>query len=991
MKVRYPLPNFSAQQTQELLQTHFKLSGELKPLPSERDQNFHLKAADGNQYVVKIANVAERREILDLQNAAMMHLATYAKPVELPRPVSSVHQTQIVPVEGKDGEPHFLRLLTFVPGTVLASWKPHSNELLESLGFVIGTIDAALQNFEHPAAERELKWDIQRADWIRDFLSYIIDSASRKKVERILETYKHYTKSRLAHVRSSVIYNDGNDYNILVRNGLVIGVIDFGDMLVSPTISDLAVAIAYASLNKPDPIATASAIVAGYHRAYAIPETELEILFSLICTRLAVSVTNSAYQRSVEPDNSYLTISEQGAWKLIDQLATVNPRYALYSFRSACGYDPCPDSPKVTRWLHDHSKEIDRVVDADLRTSDVTVYDLSVSGSGMEDCKGVGIGKYNEPRRMYTTDAFRMEGNEGPEWRTIHIGMDIFFPAGTAVIAPLDSTVHSFANNAAYQDYGPTIILEHQAGDVRFFTLYGHLSTDSLNGLHPGKQIKKGERFARIGREEENGGWTPHVHFQLILDMLDREGEFPGVALPSKRKIWLSMCPDPNLIVQIPATAFPPDAMTAEQILERRAEYLGKSLSISYQKPLHIVRGFLQYLYDQNGRAYLDAVNNVPHVGHCHPSVVKAAQQQMAVLNTNTRYLHESLVRYIERLCETLPEPLRVCFFVNSGSEANELALRLARTHTGRKETIVLEAGYHGNTSSLIEISSYKFDGPGGKGAPPHVFKAPMPDTYRGLYTDSNASAKYAEHIRAAIENGFLPGAFICESLLSCGGQIVLPANYLKQVYEYVRRAGGVCIADEVQVGFARIGSHFWGFQSQGVVPDIVTLGKPIANGHPMGAVITTPAIAASFANGMEFFSTFGGNPVSCAIGLAVLDVIRDEQLQQNAQTTGSYLLHGLSRLKERFPLVGDVRGMGLFVGIEFVTDGKKPAARQAAYIANRMKENSVLVSTDGPEHNVIKIKPPLIFTQANADQLLTALERILDENLASHLRETYV
>ncbi len=414
-------------------------------------------------------------------------------------------------------------------------------------------------------------------------------------------------------------------------------------------------------------------------------------------------------------------------------------------------------------------------------------------------------------------------------------------------------------------------------------------------------------------------------------------------------------------------------------------------MSISYQKPLKIVRGSMQYLYDEDGQVYLDAVNNVSHVGHCHPRVVRAGQEQMAVLNTNTRYLHDNLVRYVERLCAILPEPLSVCFFVCSGSEANELALRLARTHTQRKDLIVVDAAYHGNTTSLIEISPYKFDGPGGMGASPYVHKVPMPNVYRGEYrrSDPYAGEKYARYVEQAIteiqKNQGNVAAFICESLLGCGGQIVLPKNYLKEAYRYVRNAGGVCIADEVQVGFGRIGSHFWGFETQGIIPDIVTLGKPIGNGHPLAAVVTTPEIAASFNNGMEYFNTFGGNPVSCAIGLAVLDVIEEEQLQANALRVGTHLMDRLRGLMEKHTLIGDVRGLGLFVGIELVLDREtlKPAAEQASYIANRMRERGILLSTDGPFHNVLKIKPPMGFTEENADFLVGTLDEILGEDLA--------
>jgi 4-aminobutyrate aminotransferase-like enzyme len=361
----------------------------------------------------------------------------------------------------------------------------------------------------------------------------------------------------------------------------------------------------------------------------------------------------------------------------------------------------------------------------------------------------------------------------------------------------------------------------------------------------------------------------------------------------------------------------------------------------------------------------------------------------MAVLNTNTRYLHDHIVEYARRLTETLPEPLRVCFFVCSGSEANELALRLARTATGGSDVIVLDGAYHGNTSQLVAISPYKFDGPGGAGAPPHVQTIPMPDDYRGLYRRvlPERGQAYAAHVREAASRsrrrGARPAAFICESLLSCGGQIELPPGYLAAAYRHARDAGAVCIADEVQVGFGRVGSRFWAFETQGVVPDIVTMGKPIGNGHPLGAVVTTPEVAARFANGMEYFNTFGGNPVSCAIGLAVLDVIRDQGLQEHALLVGSRLKAGLAHLGERHAIVGDARGLGLFLGIELVRGREtlEPAGDEAAYVVERMKDHGVLASTDGPLHNVIKLKPPLVFDERDAQRVLDVLDSVLAED----------
>lgn len=399
-----------------------------------------------------------------------------------------------------------------------------------------------------------------------------------------------------------------------------------------------------------------------------------------------------------------------------------------------------------------------------------------------------------------------------------------------------------------------------------------------------------------------------------------------------------------------------------KSLIEDRNRLLARNLSVAYERPLHIVRGSMQYLFDDEGRRYLDAYNNVAHVGHCHPAVVAAGQRQMELLNTNTRYLSELVLEYAERLTATLPDPLRVCFFVNSGSEANELALRLARAHTKARDLIVLEHAYHGNTTTLIDISPYKHDGPGGEGAPPWVHKAPLPK-----------SAEDAQHVVELIGKERLCG-FIAESMPSVAGQIIFPDGYLARVYEAVRSAGGVCIADEVQTGYGRIGTHFWAFEKYGVTPDIVVLGKPIGNGHPIGAVITTRAIADSFANGMEFFSTFGGNNVSCAIGLKVLEVVQEEKLQAHALEVGDRLLDGLRALQQRREIIVDVRGSGLFIGVELVRDGE-PATDEAARIVNQMREHGILFGTDGPHHNVLKIRPPLPFSQADADELMAALE----------------
>jgi 4-aminobutyrate aminotransferase-like enzyme len=890
--------------------------------------------------------------------------------------------------------------------------------LLRSLGEFLGEMDAALEDFSHPATHREWKWDLARAAWIRGYLQHIGDTRRRALLERFLLLYESEVVPALKSLRCSVVYGDANDYNVLVsppwpQPRRVVSVIDFGDMHHGLTVSEVAIAAAYAMLGENDPLSAASAVVAGYHAAFPLNEVEIGVLYPLIAMRLAVSVTNSAHRKSLVPDDPYVTISEAPAWGALEKLALIHPRFAHYAFRDACGLPAVPQGEKLKRWLASNAVSAAPILETDLRTAPCVVLDLSVgstflgaapSASEISNLSkavfgkmksanaSVGIGRYNEPRLLYTSPLFGASENPTDERRTVHLGIDLFAAPGTPVHAPLEGVVHAVAINTAPLDYGPLVILRHATGDgLELFTLYGHLAPVPFDALQVGQHIARGQQFARIGDVHENGGWAPHVHFQIIVDLLDHRSDFPGVAPASQRNVWASLSPDPNLLLGIPAERFPrPEPSSAETLSARRA-ILGKNLSISYRQPLKIVRGWMQYLYDDTGRAFLDVYNNVPLVGHSHPRVVRAVQEQIALLNTNTRYLHDNVNRYAERLSHLLPEPLRVCYFVNSGSEANELALRLARAHTGREDIIVLEHAYHGHTTTLIDISPYKFDGPGGRGRKPWVHVAPIPDDFRGPYRreDSAAGTKYAQHVAEILRNAHPQArgvaAYIAETLPSVAGQIVFPPGYLAEAYKHIRSTGGLCIADEVQVGFGRLGTHFWGFETQGVVPDIVVLGKPIGNAFPLAAVVTTQEIAASFNNGMEFFSTFGGNPVACAAGLAVLDVLEEEHLQENALRVGSYLIARLKSLQEKHALIGDVRGAGLFLGVDLVLDRqtREPAPNQATYVVNRLRERGILAGTDGPHHNVIKLRPPLIFSQADADLFATTLDTVLAEDAA--------
>jgi 4-aminobutyrate aminotransferase-like enzyme/Ser/Thr protein kinase RdoA (MazF antagonist) len=1012
----HSLPDVSAADAESLLAAHWRIQGTLRPLPGERERNWHVYTADGREFVLKVASPLEDAAVLDLQALALSHIAAREPDALVPRPVPA-NDGSLVVRQVIGGEPHAARLLTWLPGRPLAEVSPHTPALLRAIGSSLGSVARALSTFEHPAARRSLKWDLDASEWVADHVHRVLDSARRGQVERILADFTKVVRPALKQTRSSVVHNDANDYNILIRvdpDGALApsGVIDFGDLLHSHPACDVAIAIAYAMMGKPDPVSAAAHVVAGYHESYPLTEAELALVFPLARTRLVVSLVNAALQAEASPDNAYLQISADAAAQLLDRLEVAHDRLVEYRLRDACGLAPCPASVPVTEWIARNSHTFAPLLSPPVSSGGVHVHDFSVTSGtigSIDDWRDqqrfsklvdeelaaskarVGIGRYDEVRAIYTTDLFRVEGNDGPEWRTVHLGIDVGVPAGTAIHAPLAGTVHSFRDNDAPGDYGPTIVLEHPAIDGRpaFWTLFGHLSRTSLTGLRVGQGVEAGARIGWLGDVAENGGWWPHVHVQVICDLLDKAGDFQGVARPAEREVMLSVSPDPSPLLGLDATARALRAHLTAAVLARRSQVIGPSLSVSYRRPLHIVRGVMQHLIDADGRRYLDAVNNVAHVGHAHPDVVRAGQRQMAALNTNTRYLHDAILEYAERLTATLPDPLRVCYFVNSGSEANELAIRMARAYSGERDMVVVASGYHGNTTTLVDVSPYKFDGPGGSGAPSWVHVVPMPDTYRGAFREDepHAGMKYAQAVREAIrrirQEGRRPAAFLCESILSCGGQVPLPAGYLAEAYRHVRAAGGVCIADEVQVGLGRVGNYWWAFEEHGVVPDIVTMGKPLGNGHPLGAVVTTPDVAARFTNGMEYFNTFGGNPVSCVIGLEVLKVIERERLRDKALATGNYLITRLCELGTRYSLVGDVRGSGLFIGIELVTDREKrtPAGREASCIANRARELGVLLSTDGPDHNVLKIKPPLCFSVADANLLTETLDRVLAES----------
>jgi len=1002
----YQQIKISTSQAETIASTLFDVKGQASALPGELDFNFRIKVENEEGYILKVSRPDEDENYLDFQQKLLAYIEKSNTHLIAPRVIQDKEGNAVSEFTDDHGKKRKVRLLSWVSGRIWSGVNPQLDELRYSLGEQCGLLTKALQGFDHPEAHRSLEWDVAQSLWTQDYLHLF--QGEEEKIISCFQNEFGKAKGTYESLRKTVVHNDANDNNVIVSEELVNpkvkGAIDYGDALHTQVINDLAIACAYAIMHHNDPLEASLPIIEGYHHHFPLNEDELAHLYTAIAMRLVITVTKSAMNKLDEPDNEYLLISEKPAWEVLRKWYVINDDFAHYSFRDACGFTAHPNQKNFHDWANQHSFKLTELF-PDFQTERVHLLDLSVSSKWVGhqqdfndlelfqykiDClqkqhpEKIIAGGYLEPRPIYTSSAYDKTGNNGRESRSIHLGIDFWLPFGTAVHALLDGEVVVAANDAGDKQYGGLIILKHKAEGLEFFTLYGHNTVASARQHKAGDIVKKGDQIAELGNYPENGNWAAHLHFQIMLDTLDFTDDFPGVAYPQQLDVWKSLCPDPNLLFKS-AELEASQTSANEDLIKYRKQHLGKSLSLQYKVPIKMVRGAGQYLMDQNGKKYLDTVNNVAHVGHEHPDVVRAGQEQMGLINTNSRYLHDNINELAQELLETLPPELSVLHFVNSGSEANELAIRMVKANTGQRDIIASEVGYHGNTNMCIDISSYKFDGKGGKGAPEHTHIFPLPDAFRGKYRGGNSGLRYADEVQKQIENvhekGRGVGALIIEPIISCGGQITLPEGFLATAYEYTRAAGGLCISDEVQVGCGRLGKVFWGFQLHDVVPDIVTIGKPLGSGHPVAAVACTREVADKFANGMEYFNTFGGNPVSCAIGTEVLRTVKREKLQKNALDVGTYLKEQLNKLAEDFPIMGDIRGEGLFLGIELVDKEMNPLADQTDYLANRMKEYGILMSTDGPDHNVLKIKPPMVFTSDNAKELIFYLQKVLAED----------
>jgi 4-aminobutyrate aminotransferase-like enzyme/Ser/Thr protein kinase RdoA (MazF antagonist) len=1004
--MNYAQQKITIAEAEKILFDLFNIKGTASSLPGYVDFNFRIKIENEEGYILKISRVEENKKYLEYQQHLLQFIDHSGEKLIAPKAVTDKNNNLISEIKDRFGKTRCVRLLTWVSGKVWSAVNPQSADLRCSIGTQCGILTKALQGFTHPEAHYNFEWDIAQSLWTKKHL-HLFETPEKEILMLFQHKFEAYQPSYTS-LRKSIVHNDPNDNNIIVTNNLLQpkakAAIDYGDAMHTQTINDLAILCAYGTMGHHDPLEAALAFIKGYHFSFPLLEKELAHLYNAVAMRLVIIVTRAAMSKIEEPNNEYLWISEKPAWEVLYKWHEISDDFAHFSSRNACGFSAHPNETEFEKWSQNNTFKLSELFPS-INRNEIHHLDLSVSSTfpghqqefnnldlfqfkidqlQKEVPNKILAGGYLEPRNLYTSAEYDTVGNYGKQSRTIHLGIDFWLAENTPVHALFDGEVVVAVDDAGNKEYGGLVILKHRQQNFSFYTLYGHNTVKSVLKHQIGDTIRKGEQISILANYPENGNWAPHLHFQVMLSLLDYKTDFPGVGYFNETDVWKSLCPNPNLLFKI--DGFKENLIpVSNEILAFRKQHLGKGMSLQYKTPLHIVKGTNQYLIDAVGRKYLDTVNNVAHVGHENFKVVKAGQNQMALLNTNTRYLHENINTLAKEILKTLPKELSFLHFVNSGSEANELAIRMVKTCTNSDEIMASEHGYHGNTNGTIGISSYKFDGKGGKGKPKNTHIFPIPDAFRGKYRGEHTADKYAREVQFLIDEihqqNKKVGGFIIEPIISCGGQIELPKEFLQQAYKKVKKAGGFCISDEVQTGIGRMGKTFWGFQLHDVVPDIVTIGKPLGNGHPIAAVACTKEVSEKFANGMEFFNTFGGNPVSCAIATEVLQEVKREKLQENALNVGKFLKSELKQLSKKFPIIGDVRGQGLFLGLELVDEHLKPLAEQTDYIINRMKKHGILMSSDGPDHNVIKIKPPLTFTKENAKEVIFYLQKIFSED----------
>ena len=966
-KAELPRPNLTIEDAADILGSVYGLKGELRELGSQQDRNFKVNIGD-ESYVLKISRSEYPRVELEAQNAILQHLAS--------KQDNSTGQVfifpKVIPCSNGDligaasvgSENYHVRLLSFIKGETLTARNYLSGSAIQALGALAGNVARSLSDFSHTGALRSSLWDLMHAEAAVPFL--LKDEASSTVAASIFTAMDRVTK-RLDPVRDGlriqVIHHDITDDNVVGRrelSGSVLpyAVIDFGDMTKSWLVAELATTCA--SLlhhGDKDPFSILPAVKA-FHAVCPLDNHELTALWPLVVARACVLLAASHQQLKLDSDNSYAAANAAHE-RIIFDVATSVP-FELMEKAIFCALDIDLDSR--------HSA-VSKSIIPSIDLSNATQVDLSIdnpdfvagnwNASDIESqillkaaqSTGSSLTRYGEHRLTRTQINSRTE----PESFALHIA--VCTPAGTEVVAPFEGR--------AYVADGILIL---RNGELSL-----HISgSDVVDGL--AYSVASGDVLGTV-RNEQNGFGVISVQQSEITS-----DELPQFAKPTQSAAWSAVCPSPAAFLGLSTETL---SKVSVSLLDRRYGSLAGTQKHYYENPPQIERGWKEHLFDTEGRAYLDMVNNVTTIGHGHPRLAENVNRQWLKLNTNSRFHYSEVADFSERLAALAPDGLDTVFLVNSGSEANDLALRLAWAWNGHRNIVSLLEAYHGWTVGSDAVSTSTADNPNALGTRPSwVHPVVSPNTYRGHMTAEQYIGTVLDKLSELDAKGDGLAGFICEPIYGNAGGIPLPSGYLRKVYQEIRSRGGLCIADEVQVGYGRTGHHFWGFEEQQVVPDVITIAKGMGNGHPLGAVITRKEIADALEKEGYFFSSAGGSPVSSVVGNTVLDIMEDEQLQANARNVGDHLKRRLEALKQQYPLIGAVHGMGLYMGLEFVRDhtSLEPATEETMALCDRLLELGIIMQPTGDHLNIFKIKPPLCLTQQNADYFADTLELVLQE-----------
>lgn len=965
-----PAPQVPESAAEQIAASAYGLRVSARSLGSQQDQNF-LLADDGEVAgVLKVANPAFNDVEIAAQDAAA-ELVAHAEPalriaVPLPNTDGEVC-TRVDGLFGTGTGTAYVRLLRYLPGGTLIDVEHLSPTAVAGLGGVAGRVSRALSGFRHDGLDRALQWDLRYGNEVVSALAdHVEDTAQRDRLRDAARDAWTRIERVADELPQQAVHLDVTDANVVIGRGAdggvrPDGVIDFGDLTHTWAVSELAIAAASVLGHPgtgPESILPA---VAAFHEVRPLSDAEIEALWPLLVLRAAVLIVSGAQQAALEPDNAYLTEQSEGEWRTFEQALSVPAEVMAAAVRAELGVTRPVSPVAVAAPLLGAASDSVAVLDLSVASE---VYDDAFDDHGrlpgdlgdrlarqaVADGAAVVVTRIGDPR-LHLAPVLSQRTAE-----VVPTGADLWPAQPVTLAAPWDGEV-----------------VAHGADAV---TLRGREHEVTLTGVRPvttDGALQAGQPLA----EALDGRWA-HV---AVRDA--GAPPAPRLVRPELAAGWLGAVRDPSPLFGLPA---PETLLAPGELMTRRDRSFAQVQEHYYRRPPQIERGRRHYLMSTAGRTYLDMVNNVTVLGHAHPRVADAANRQLRRLNTNSRFNYAAVVEYSERLAAALPEPLDTVFLVNSGSEASDLAIRLALAASGRRDVVAMREAYHGWTYGTDAVSTSTADNPNALATRPDwVHTVESPNSFRGKYRGDEV-AQYAVEAVAQIEqlvaDGRPPAGFICESVYGNAGGMALPDGYLEQVYAAVRAAGGYAIADEVQVGYGRLGHWFWGFQQQGVVPDIVSMAKSTGNGYPLGAVVTSKAVADAFRSQGYFFSSTGGSPLSCAIGLTVLDVLESEDLQGNAVRVGTHLKTRLEALGERHPIVGTVHGVGLYLGVEMVRDRGtlEPATAETAAICERMLDYGVIIQPTGDHSNILKTKPPLCIDFEAADFYVDTLDRVLTE-----------